>query len=173
MTRCVAWQYPSRVIARRRLLRRKVRGTANNAKHANAGCSDIASSLAHWRGERAICVICVICGSPSCCLIQPGTRHGEAPVRPSLWSGCGQRLRCVRLIALSRSAPSLMTSYAISPADTGGTMRRPAPSPAGTARRHTPRNGRSPPARSASWARRRADTAPRSPPAAPACRRLW
>jgi len=69
-------------MARRRLHRRKARGTANNAKNANAGCSDIASCLAPWPGKRAICVICVICGSPSCCLIQPETDMARHPCDP-------------------------------------------------------------------------------------------
>ena len=36
--------------------------TAKNAKHANAGCSDIASSLARWPCRGTICVFCVLCG---------------------------------------------------------------------------------------------------------------
>jgi hypothetical protein len=48
-------------------------GTANNAENANAGCSDIASSLAPWPCTRVICVFCVVCGSPYCWLIKPDT----------------------------------------------------------------------------------------------------
>jgi hypothetical protein len=82
VTRCSAEPFPARVMARGGTASKQGEGTANNANNANAGCSDIASSLAPWPCTRMICVFCVVCGSPYCWLIQSETdaqRHQRDP----------------------------------------------------------------------------------------------